>query len=167
MIKVKFREERMKRTAVVLSITGLVIACGVLLGCADAAVESAISNFKSAVNANSADQLKNALSPESSFYITQEFETFLGYFDENRPVAYSNYTINVSGADADAYASATYDDPPVPVSGGVWFWFKRDNTFLAFLFPSYKVYRYYDYGEWSTPIWKKIQDRLAEESEGQ
>jgi uncharacterized membrane protein YvbJ len=165
MIMVKRREERMKRTAFVLSITGLVIACGVLLGCANAAVESAISNFKSAVNADSADQVKNALSPESSFYITQEFETFLGYFDGNRPVAYSNYTINVSGADADAYASATYNS--VPVSGGVWFWFKRDNTFLAFLFPSYKVYRYYDNGDWSTPVWKKIQDRLAEESEGQ
>ncbi|MBN2325391.1 MAG: hypothetical protein JXQ30_16805 [Spirochaetes bacterium] len=153
----------MKRTVLILSIIGLLIAGAVLFGCADAAVKTAISNFTSAVNADSVDQVKNALSPESNFYITQEFGTFLDYFDGNRPVAYSNYTINVSGADADAYASATYSG--VPVSGGVWFWFKRDNTFLSFLFPSYKVYRYYDNGDWTDPIWKKIQDRLAEKGE--
>jgi len=152
----------MKRTALILLIIGLVITCGVLLGCADAAVESAISDFKAAVNADSKSQIENALSPASSFYITGEFETFLDYFNENRPVAYSNYTITAGGPDADAYASATYSG--IPVSGGVWFWFKREETFLSFLFPSYKVYRYYDEGDWSVPVWKKIQDASAQEA---
>ena len=150
----------MKRTSLILSFIGLLLVTAILLGCADAAVETAISDFKGAVNADSVTQMKAALSPVSDFYITQEFATFLDYFDVNRPVAYSGYTINVSGENADAYASATYST--VPVSGGVWFWFKRENTFLAFLFPSYKVYRYYDEGNWVTPVWRKIQDLEAQ-----
>ena len=143
----------MKRTSLILSIIVSLLSMGILLGCADAAVETAISNFKGAVNADSVTQMKAALSPVSDFYITQEFATFLDYFDVNRPVAYSGYTINVSGENADAYASATYST--VPVSGGVWFWFRRENTFLSFLFPSYKVYRYYHYGDWGDPVWRK------------
>lgn len=157
----------MKRTLLILSLIITVITAGVLLGCANAAVESAISDFKNAINHNDPNQLKNALSPESDMYSAGGWEELLtDYFtEENRPVAYSGYTINVSGADADAYASATYQS--VPVGDGVWFWFKRENTFLAFLFPSYKVYRYYDYGDWSNPVWKKIQDQIVEESGGQ
>lgn len=134
---------------------------GILLGCADAAVESAISDFKNAINAGSESQFKNALSPASDMYVTGEWVDLLNtYFGDNDPVAYSSYTINVDGENADAYASATYTG--VTVSDGVWFWFKRENTFLAFLFPSYKVYRYYDYGDWVTPVWKKIQDLEAQ-----
>ena len=138
---------------------------GILLGCADAAVKTAISDFKGAVNANSPSALKNALSPESTMYITEGWNWLLtDYLDaSNRPVNYSNYTINVSGENADAYASATYQS--LPVDGGVWFWFKRENTFLGFLFPSYKVYRYYDgYNGFTDPdaIWKKIQDLEAQ-----
>jgi hypothetical protein len=156
MIMVKRREERMKRTALVLSITGLVIACGVLLGCANAAVESAISNFQNAINNNSPSQLKNALSPDSDYYITQGWDWLLtDVFGGNTPVYYSNYTITVSGENADSYANATYAG--LPVDGGVWFWFRRENTFLAFLFPSYKVYRYYQEGDWSTPVWRKTE----------
>ena len=151
----------MKRTLLLLSLLIMVITAVALLGCENAdvekliaAVEKSISDFESAVNNDSVDQIKNALSPESSFYITGEFDTFLEYFDGFRPVAYSSYTINVSGESADAYASATYSG--VPVDGGVWFWFKREIISLS---PSYKVYRYYDNGDWNNPIWKKIQDQ--------
>jgi len=155
----------MKRTGLIISIIVSLFSAAILLGCADAAVETAISDFKNAVNANSASQIKNALSPESDYYITGEFQAFLDdNFSGFIPVNYSNYTINVSGENADAYASATY--ATLPVDGGVWFWFRRENTFLGFLFPSYKVYRYYDShdnGSWSTPDWRKIQDLEAQE----
>ena len=151
----------MKKTGLIVSIAVSLLSAVILLGCADAAVKTAISDFKDAVNANSVSQIKSALSPESDFYITGEFQTFLDYFEgAGRPVAYSGYTINVSGENADAYASATYDS--VAVGGGVWFWFRREDTFLGFLFPSYKVYRYYDYGNWSDPVWRKIQDLEAQ-----
>ena len=153
----------MKRTLLLLSLLITMIAAVALLGCANAAVEKSISDFKSAVNNDSVSQIKNALSPASSFYITGEFETFLGYFDGNRPVAYSGYTINLSGESADARVSATYAS--IPVTDGAWFWFKRENTFLSFLFPSYKVYRYYDgYNGFTDPdaIWKKVKSQRAQ-----
>jgi len=150
----------MKRTGLVISIIVSLFSAIILLGCADAAVETAISDFKSAVNANSPSALKNALSPESTMYITGEWVDLLDtYFSTNIPISYSNYTINVNGADADARVGATYKDRIL--EDGAWFWFKRENTFLAFLFPSYKVYRYYDSDNGFTDpdaIWRKIQE---------
>jgi uncharacterized membrane protein YvbJ len=148
--------KRSPHSLLIILIISLLVTSFILLGCANAAVETAISDFKNAVNNDSVSEIQNALSPASSFYITQEFETFLDYFDGNRPVEYSNYTITAEGANADAYANSTYSG--VTVSGGVWFWFRREETFLSFLFPSYKVYRYYDNGDWNNPVWKKLQE---------
>jgi hypothetical protein len=154
----------MKRTLLLLSLLITVIAAVVLLGCANAAVESAISDFKNAVNHESPSELKNALSPESTMYITEGWDWLISdYFHGNIPVNYSGYSINVSGANADARVSATYAS--IPVTDGAWFWFKRENTFLSFLFPSYKVYRYYDgYNGFTDPdaIWKKVKSQKAQ-----
>ena len=151
--------KRSPLSLLIILIIALTVTSSIIFGCANAAVETAIADFKNAVNNDSVSEMKNALSSESQFYITQEFASFLDYFDGNRPVSYGNYSIKINDANADARVSAIYSG--LTVDGGVWFWFKRENTFLAFLFPSYKVYRYYDgYNGFNEgdEIWKKIQE---------
>ncbi len=151
----------MKRIILFTSIISLMIISIFILGCAQAAVESAITDFKNAVNNDSVSEIQSALSPESDFYITATFSEFLDHFDGNRNVHYSNLQSTIEGANANTYANATYKyGDPGAISDDVWFWLKRQNTLFAFLFPDYKVYRYYDSADFTDPVWRKIQDKL-------
>lgn len=150
----------MKRIILFALIISLIIISIFILGCAQAAVETAITDFKTAVNNDSVSGIQNALSPESDFYITATFIEFLDHFDGNRNVHYSNLQTTIEGANANASADATYKyGDPNAISDEVLFWFKRQNTLFAFLFPDYKVYRYYDSADFSVPVWRKIQKK--------
>ncbi len=136
----------------------IAVICSMLaLGCAKVAIESAISDFEDAVNNDSTSEIQDVMSPDSDFYVTATFSEFLDYFDGFRDVAYSNLDIEIDGRDATVYSDGTYNSGATPVD--VLFWMRREEAFFAFLFPDYKVYRYYDFGDFSTPVWQKLKEK--------
>jgi uncharacterized membrane protein YvbJ len=149
-------EAKMKRFAMVLAIA--VISPVFISGCAKMAIEKTISEFEDAVNNEDQKKLKDVMSPDSDFYVTATFQEFLDYFDDFRDVNYKNLDIEVDGRDAEVYSDATYNSGNTRVT--VLFWMRREEALFAFLFPDFKVYRYYDnLGDFSVPIWQKLKEK--------
>lgn len=140
---------------ITLLILTVVITIIPLLGCTQYYIEKTIDDWEKAINDSDADALENLLSPDSDFWVTGTFQEFLDYFEGNKPVHYSNLDISVNNPYADVYANATYKG--VEVDGGVWFVLKKEEALLSFLFPDWRIYQYYDFGDWSNPVWRKLQ----------
>jgi len=140
----------------------LVLILAFVIGCAESSIEKLISDFDDAVNNQSESQIRDVLSEDSDFYITGAFSTFLANFGTSeRDLAHSNFDMDIAGTRATVYSDVTYDmdATPIPVPDSVMFWMKRDSGFLSFIFGSWKVLRYYDGGDFSNPLWRKIQSR--------
>lgn len=148
----------MKRFGIVLAVA--VLSSVFISGCAKMAIEKTISEFEDAVNKEDAEALEDIMSPDSDFYVTATFDTFLDYFDGFRDVKYNNLNIDVDGRDAEVYADGTYNlGEQGEITEGVLFWMRREEALLAFIFPDYKVYRYYDLDNFSDPVWQKLKEK--------
>ena len=141
-----------------LIIVGIIlISIIIFASCDRIAIEDAVTTFENAVNDNSSTDMKNILSPDSQFYITAGWDAFLAYFGGFTPVDYTNLDINIDSDNARVITDATYNE--VPVSGGVKFRMRKDDSDSTFFKPSWKVYQYYDNGafvEDTDAIWKKL-----------
>ena len=141
-----------------LIITGIIaISILIFASCDQMAIEDAINTFEDAVNDDSSSDMENILSPDSQQYILSDWDTFLDYFDDQRPVDYTNLDINLDGENARVLTDATYSE--VPVLGGVKFRMRKDQADSTFFMPSWKVYQYYDNGNFAEDtdaIWKKL-----------
>jgi len=132
----------------------IVITMLFFIGCAKTAIKSTISDFEDAINDESASDLKETLSPDSDYIVSDPTAAeFLDYFQSNFyiPVNYSNLDIDVGGGDADVFSDGTYDGTPTEVK----FWMRREGWFLS---SDWRVYRYYDFGDFSNPVWRKPQN---------
>ncbi len=141
-----------------LIVSGIIaISILIFMSCDQMAIEDAITSFESAVNDDSSADMENILSPDSEFYITEEWGAFLDYFDGFRPVDYTNVDVNLDGDNARVTTDATYSGIEVP--DGVKFRMKKDDSDSTFFQPSWKVYQYYDNGSFvedTDAIWKKL-----------
>jgi hypothetical protein len=144
-----------------LIIIGIIaISFIIFASCDQMAIEDAINTFEDAVNDNSSTDMKNILSPDSQFYILGDWDVFLAYFGGQRPVEYTNLDINQDGENARVLTDATYN--AVPVTGGVKFRMRKDNSESTFFSPSWKVYQYYDFGNFvedTDAVWKKVNKK--------
>jgi hypothetical protein len=138
----------------------IVISFIIFASCDQMAIEDAIQTFEDAVNSNSDNEMKNILSPDSQQYIIGAWDIFQNYFDGQRDVNYTNLEINmIDGENARVFTDATYSDI-VPVPGGVKFRMRKDESDSTFFMPSWKVYQYYDNGNFvedTDAIWKKLR----------
>ena len=135
----------------------LAISILIFISCDRMAIEDAITTFESAVNDDSSTDMENILSPDSEMYILADWDTFLAYFDSFRPVDYTNVDVNLDGDNARVTTDATYSEVEVP--DGVKFRMKKDDSDSTFFQPSWKVYQYYDYGNFeedTDAVWKKL-----------
>ncbi len=137
----------------------LIVVAGLFISCAQGKIEDTIAAFETAVNADSTDDIQDVLSPDSNFYITGEFATFLDYFDGFRNVHYSNLDISTSGEDADVYSDGTYNNGSTPTE--ILFVMKREGGFLSALFGEWDVLRYYDFNDFNNPVWQKLKDKAV------
>ena len=133
-----------------------------LFGCSKVIIEDTIKDWENAINNNDPDALEKTISPDSDFYVTYTVNYLVGptnsYFYGFIPVNYYNLDINIDNSYANVYADATYKGAKVP--GGVLFKMKKKEALLSFIFPEWKVYQYYDNGEFSSPddaVWRKIK----------
>jgi uncharacterized membrane protein YvbJ len=157
----------MKRPLIAMVV--LVSIAFLFFGCSnEKAIETTIGDFEAAVNNNSVGDIKDTLSPDSDFYITQTFQNFLDYFKDQRNVNYPNPDITVNGDNGDALCDATYDSGSLPVN--VQFVMKKEKGFFSFLFPSWKVLEYWDDAAVSGTldnIWKRIQMKMRQQRQEQ
>jgi len=126
------------------------------LGCsAEKAIENTISDFEDAINSGNSSDFDETLSTESDYRIPDpDGSGFLGYFIPTwDPVHYGNLDISRDGRDADVYSDGTYLNGTYPTD--VWFWMRREEAFFAFISQDWRVYRYYDEGDYTTPVWRK------------
>ena len=142
----------------------LMLVLAFFIGCAEVSIEKLISDFDDAINNKNESQIRDVLSEDSDYYITESFDIFVGetnFGDSERVLAHSNFDMDIAGTRATVYSDVTYDldATPLLVPDSVMFWMKRDSGFLSFIFGSWKVYRYYDGGDFSTPLWRKIQSQ--------
>ncbi len=144
---------------ITLLILTVVITIIPLLGCTQYYIEKTIDDWEKAINNGDDDALDDLSSPDSDFWVTWTAKDLIDiYFSGFTPVHYYNLNTSIDNPYADVFADATYAG--VQVTGGVWFVLKKEETLLSFIFPDWKIYRYYDShdpdtGEWSEPVWRK------------
>lgn len=128
-------------------------------GCSnEKAIEETLEDWEDAINEDDADALWDTVSPDSNFYDTQTSQQLLDYFDGFTPVKYSDEDIDIDKPYADVLADATYAGVPVTGDdGSVMFVMKKEEGFFSFLNPDWRVYKYYDNGEFDDPVWQKLQ----------
>ena len=141
----------------------IIITSIFLFGCSKAAIENTINKFQDAVNNGDADALENVMSPDSDFYKTYTFDSFISdNFSGFTPLEYKNLDINIDSSSADVNADAYYlTDPLNPVKDDVLFVMRKVDNFFSFIFPEWKVYQYYDGGNFNRPndaVWRKIKN---------
>jgi len=133
----------------------IVITILFFIGCAKTAIKSTISDFEDAINDESASDLKETLSPDSDFIVSDPTAAeFLDYFQSSSyiPVNYSTLDIDVGGGDADVFSDVNYNGLPAEAK----FWMRREGWFLS---SDWRVYRYYDdIVDITEPIWRKPQN---------
>ena len=135
----------------------LILFSVLLFCCAEMAIENTISDFEAAVNIDNISDIKETLSTESEMYLGDtEFQAFLDYFDIHIDVHYSSLDISIDGRDANVYSDGTYQSGTYPTD--VWFWMRREEAIFAFISQDWRVYRYYDENDFTTPVWKKIKN---------
>lgn len=136
----------------------LILFSVLLFSCAEMAIENTISDFEAAVNIENISDIKETLSTESEMYLGDtEFQVFLDYFDIHRIVHYSSLDIAIDSRDADVYSDGTYNNGETPTY--VWFWMRREEAIFAFISQDWRVYRYYDFDDFTVDIdevWRKI-----------
>ncbi len=150
--------KRLLTTAIALAFFAIL-----LFGCSsEAMIEKTIGEFETAVNDDSVGDLKDTLSPDSDFYITQTFQGFLDYFDGQRNVNYPDLSITVDGSDGDALSDATYVNGTFPVS--VQFVMRKEKGFFSFLAPSWKILQYWDEASGTMEnIWRRLQIKAQQQ----
>lgn len=126
-----------------------------LFGCSKVIIEDTIDKFQKAVNNNDVDALNEVMSPDSDFDTVAEYETFLQFFDGFTPLEYKNLDININGNMADVNADAYYRNTPDPDS--VLFVMKKVDNFFSFIFPDWRILRYYAWDDFNEPVWRKIK----------
>lgn len=120
-------------------------------------IEKTIDDWTGAINNNDVEAMEDVLSPDSDYYITLTANYLVGdplddpYFEDFTPVSYALGSIDIDVPYADVPATATY----VGVPNNAMFVMKREPGFLSFLFPDWKVYRYFDNGDFTTAVWRK------------
>ncbi len=146
---------------IIIVIAGLFISCS-----QEDAIEETILAFENAVNLSETDldvaanDLEGIMSPDSDFYVTTTFADFLfDNFDQLWSVNYTNLDITADGRDGDVYSDATYLAGTIP--DDVWFWMRREKGFFAFLNPDWRVFRYYNGGDYTIPVWQKLKDKAV------
>lgn len=131
-----------------------------LFSCAEMAIENTISDFEGSVNIENISDIKETLSTESEMYLGDtEFQAFLDYFDIHRNVHYSSLVISIDGRDANVDSDGTYNYNNGGNPTAVRFWMRREEAIFAFISQDWRVYRYYDDGNFtvdSDEVWKKI-----------
>ncbi|KPJ88588.1 MAG: hypothetical protein AMS17_04855 [Spirochaetes bacterium DG_61] len=141
----------MRRLLVPLLILSTVF---ISLGCAKTAIKNTISDFEDAINDEYAPDLLDTLSPDSDFILSDPDATgFLFYFQSSGyiPVNYRNLDISVDGGDADVFSDGTYAGAPTDVK----FWMRKEGGLFS---ADWRVFRYYDNGDFSTPVWRRPRD---------
>ena len=146
----------MKKYMVLLLI---VLLSFLLFGCSKLVIEDTIRKFQDAINNEDAEALKEVMSPDSDFYKTTTFEEFIeDNFSQKIPVEYKNLDIDINDNLADVYADeyslANTDHPEI---NEVLFVMRKVDNFFSFIFPEWKVYRFYNEGDFNNPVWKRVK----------
>jgi hypothetical protein len=127
------------------------------LGCsAEKAIEKTISDFEDAINSGNSNDFDETLSTESDYRTSDpDGSDFLDYFLllNYDPVHYGNLDISRDGRDADVYSDGTYENGLNPTD--VLFWMRREEAFFAFISQDWRIYRYYHFGDYTNPVWRK------------
>ncbi len=139
----------------------LLIAMFALFGCSEYIIEGTIKKFQDAINDEDPEALKEVLSPDSEFYVTGEFSTFISdNFSDKIPIEYKNLDIDINDNYADVYADEYYNiNEPTPLKDDALFVMKKVNNFFSFIFPDWKIYKFYNEGDFENPVWKKIKKK--------
>ena len=99
---------------------------------------------------------KSQLSPDSNFSEAGTFQAFLDYFIGLRLVNYTNLDIDIDGSNSRVLSDGTY----VGLAVDVKFRMRKDESDSTFFSPSWKVYQYYDWGNFTEPddaVWQKLK----------
>ncbi len=147
-----------------LIISGIIaLSILIFISCNQMAIESTISDFETAINdtdfaagitPNNTQDIKDTLSPDSEFYVTETFNALLLHFDGFDPVGYSNLNIDVDGSNADVTADADLAGIPEDAK----FVMRKDSA-STFFSPEWKIKQYWDTNNVSENlefVWKKL-----------
>ena len=147
----------MKRLIISIVIV-LSISIFFTLGCNKLAIETTIADFETAVNDDNVNDIEDIMSPDSNMYQVGTFQGFLDFFIGSRDVNYTNLDIDIDGSNSRVLADGTYNDGLTPVD--VKFRMRKDESDSTFFSPSWKVYQYYDWGNFTEPddaVWQKLK----------
>jgi len=126
----------------------------------DKAIEKTISDFEEAANNNDLDAMKDTISPHSDWDVTRlQVEIMNHLYPNYTPLDFTNLIIDVDSPYADVESTALYrnTDPTT-----AWFVMRKEEKFLSFLFPDWKIKEFYDLDKPNDPIWKKIKKTPTE-----
>jgi hypothetical protein len=149
----------MKR--LLISIITLSFLTILLISCSnEAIINQTIDAFQNAVNKGDIEGIKATLSPYCDWDITGVQDKIYEYhLKDHIPLSYTDRSISVNSPWADVEAVGNYQASlPLPA----WFRMRKNDGFFSFLNPEWKIKEFYDQGDHSTVIWKKIQEMSAQ-----